>query len=1027
MIGCTQSYPITSRGAGSGRPLTVFRYSLGDFVKTTLSALTLSLLLAAGASAQQSSRTQPIEGIRDNGTGYHALVGARVVTAPGQAIDNATIVIRNGMIQSVERGGTPPAGARVWDLTGQTVYPGFIDSHADLGMDQVPEGGDVGPTHWNPQVRAWFSTTANLQDDEARRKALRSQGFGTALVVPKQGIFRGSASVVNLGDAGVRDRVLRPDLAQSIGFQRSFELGGRYPDSSMGVIALMKQTFMDADWYERAWDAYDASGRAFLPPETSAALGALENAVHGQQPVIFETRSEEEYLRGQKLAADYGLDAWYRGNGQEYRILDVLSQTSAPLFVPLDFPDAPSVDDPESAMDASLAELRHWYLAPTNPAQLADAGIDFAITSDGLTSVADFLPNLRTAVARGLSEDDALAAITTTPARYLGIEGTHGTIAAGKVANLVVAEGDLFTTEADVRDVWVQGKVYGVTRAAQIDPRGTWMIASDDQWGFQAQLTLEGTLNRLRGFIDVAPGRNVSEGVRVEIASASVIAETGRLEVRFPGDDLGYEGTALLAGSVSGNDFYGWTALPNGANPSFQGERTAPFTGDAVGTVASDVPDIDLPWIRPMMEYGVPSIPQQPAAVFVRNATVWTQGPQGRLENADVLIRNGQIAEVGTNLTAPRGAVQIDGTGKHVTPGLIDPHIHSGVSDVNETGATIVPEVYMGDVLTHNNIWMYRQLAGGLTTAMIKHGSANPIGGENVIVKMRWGLLPEQLKLEGGSRTVKFALGENPKRCCYEGRYPDTRMGTQEIIRDHFLAARDYEREWKAWEASGEGIPPRRDLRMEALLDILNQELLISSHGYRADEFLALIRLAEEFGFRVQTIQHGVEAYKIAPELAAAGVAAAVWSDWGGFKMEAYDATKYNVRILMEAGVTVSLHSDNQQIASRMNWEAGKLLRTGLTEEQALTTVTINAAKVLAIDNRVGSLEAGKDADFVVWSGNPLSQFTKAEQTWVDGRRYFSLEEDAVLRSQVENERQQLIQAVLSAGSGDRGSNGGGN
>jgi imidazolonepropionase-like amidohydrolase len=206
---------------------------------------------------------------------------------------------------------------------------------------------------------------------------------------------------------------------------------------------------------------------------------------------------------------------------------------------------------------------------------------------------------------------------------------------------------------------------------------------------------------------------------------------------------------------------------------------------------------------------------------------------------------------------------------------------------------------------------------------------------------------------------------------------------------------------------------------MEAILDILNQELLISSHGYRADEYLALIRLAEEFGFRVQTLQHGVEAYKIAPELAASGVAAAVWSDWGAFKMEAYDATKYNVRILMEAGVTVSLHSDNAQIASRMNWEAGKLLRTGLTEEQALSTVTLNAARVLAIDDRVGSLEAGKDADFVVWSGNPLSQFTKAEQTWVDGRRYFSLEDDAALRRQVDDERQRLIQAVLVAQEND--------
>ena len=228
-------------------------------------ALSLSLVFAVGASAQQASRTEPVTGLRDNGTGYHALVGARAVTSPGRTIDNATIVIRNGIIQSVERGGTAPAGARVWDLTGLTVYAGFIDSHADLGMDQVPEGGDVGPTHWNPQVRAWFSTADLLQDDEERRQALRSQGFGTALVVPKQGIFRGSASVVNLGDTGVRDRILRPDIAQSIGFQRSFELGGRYPNSAMGTIALMKQTFMDAEWYMRAWGAYEASGRSFLP------------------------------------------------------------------------------------------------------------------------------------------------------------------------------------------------------------------------------------------------------------------------------------------------------------------------------------------------------------------------------------------------------------------------------------------------------------------------------------------------------------------------------------------------------------------------------------------------------------------------------------------------------------------------------------------------------------------------------------------------------------------------------------------
>ena len=977
-------------------------------MRTILTVLGLTLLLTSGVDAQQATRTEPVTGIRDNGTGFHALVGARVVTAPGQVLNNATVVIRDGLIRQVGRNVQAPAGARVWDLAGQTVYPGFIDAHADLGMDDVPEGGDVGPTHWNPQVRAWFSTTTNLQDDADRRAALRSQGFGTALVVPTQGIFRGTASVVNLGEEGVRDRVLRPDLAQAVGFQRSLELGGSYPNSAMGTIALIKQTFMDTDWYMRAWEAYETSGRAFLPPETSQALAALEDAVHGNQPVLFETSSEEEYLRAHKLAVDFGVDPWFRGSGQEYRIIDVLRGRTDPLIIPLDFPDAPDVDDPESALNASLADLRHWYLAPNSPAQLAGAGVSFAITSDGLSSLNEFLPNLRIAVARGLSTADALAALTTTPAMWLGIERTHGTIESGKVANLVVSEGDLFTEEATVRDVWVHGKVYGVTRPAQIDPRGTWRIASGDEWGFDAVLSLEGPLNRLRGSIDVAG----PEGANIELASADVVAETGRIEVRFDGLDMGYEGVALLSGSVRGDEFYGWTSLPNGADPAFRGTRAEAYDGEARGTVAMEVPEIDLPFIRPMMEYGVSAIPEQPAAVIVRNGIVWTQGPQGRMENADLLVQAGRVVAVGADLDAPRGAVEIDATGKHVTPGLIDPHIHSGVSAVNESGFAIVPEVQMGEVVTHNNIWMYRQLAGGLTTAHIKHGSANPIGGENVFVKMRWGSLPEELKLEGAPRTVKFALGENPKR--RQGRYPDTRMGTQEIIRDHFLAARDYEREWQRWEASGEGIPPRRDLRMESILDILSQELLISSHGYRADEFLALVRLAEEFGFRVQTLQHGVEAYKIAPELAASGVAAVVWSDWGAFKMEAYDATVYNARILIEAGVTTSLHSDNSEIASRMNWEAGKLLRTGLTEEQALSTVTSGSAKAVTIDSRVGSLEAGKDADFVIWNGNPLSQFTRAEQTWVDGRRHFSLEEDAAMRQQIDRERTELIQAILA-------------
>jgi imidazolonepropionase-like amidohydrolase len=960
--------------------------------------------LAAPALAQQTNRTEPVTGLRNNPVRLHALTGARVIVAPGRALDGATVVIRDGIIDAVGADVEPPAGARVWDVSGHTIYPGFIDAHADLGMDDVPEAGDVGPTHWNPQVRAWFSTASDLQDDGDRRASLRSLGFGAALAVPRLGVFRGQAAVVDLGDGNVRSRIVRPDLVQSVSFSRDQQLGGEYPASAMGVIALMRQTLLDTDWYRRAWAAYEESGRAFLPPETSEALASLERAARGVQPMLFEAAREEEHLRVRALAEEFPIVPWVRGNGHEYKLLDVLSGSDVPLIIPIAFPEAPAVASPEAALEVTLAELRHWYLAPENPARLTAAGIRFAITADGLADDEDFLENLRTAVARGLGRDDALAALTTVPAALLGIDRTHGTVERGKVANLVVVEGDLFDDEGTIRDVWVEGDRYGVSIAPRVDPRGTWRIASADPVVGDVTLELGGTVGRLSGSLTLG-------GSSIDLATASARTEAGRVTATFDATSLDMEGVAQLSASVDETTLRAWVAFPDGSTATWSGERVAPFAGAERAGPARDVPDLDLPDIRPAMEYGVESVPAQPEVVVVRNATVWTQGPQGRLEGADLLVRQGRVAEVGVDLVAPRGAVEVDATGKHVTPGLIDPHIHSGIDAVNEGGGAIVPEVRVGDVATHNNIWVYRQLAGGLTTAHVKHGSANPIGGQNVFVKMRWGTLPDGLLFAGAPRTVKFALGENPKRRA--GRYPDTRMGTYQIIRDHFEAARDYHARWQEWERTGEGLPPRRDLRMEALLDILDQELLVSMHGYRQDEFLAVIRLAEEFGFRIQTLQHGVEAYKIAPELAASGVAAAVWSDWGGFKMEAYDATTYNARILLEAGVVTSLHSDDSPISSRMNWEAGKLLRTGVSEEDALATVTLNAARVVAIDERVGSLEPGKDADFVIWSGHPLSQFTRAEQTWVDGRRYFSLEDDRLLRERVASERAQLTQLVL--------------
>ncbi|MGH7444400.1 MAG: amidohydrolase family protein, partial [Longimicrobiales bacterium] len=525
----------------------------------------------------------------------------------------------------------------------------------------------------------------------------------------------------------------------------------------------------------------------------------------------------------------------------------------------------------------------------------------------------EFLPNLRTGVARGLARDVALAALTVNPARMLGIEARQGTLESGKLANIVVVDGDLFDDDATIRDVWVQGERYVINPDAAVDPRGDWTITSSDDPRLNGRLSVEGSLDRLRGSVTL-------NGQEIELSDVDAGTEAGRLEVAFPGTALGIDGVVRLSASVSGDQAFGWSALPDGGNATWRAERTGRFVAgagsddDNGGSDDAHVASLVLSNIRPAMAFGRERLPEQPEHVLVRNATIWTQGEQGKVENADLLVTDGKVVRVGQGLDAPAGAAIVDATGKHVTPGLIDAHVHTSTSATNESGFAIVPEVRMADVVEHDDISMYRQLAGGLTLGHVMHGSADPIGGQNVFLKMRWGGLPEQLMLDDAPRTVKFALGENPKR--RPGRYPDTRMGTQAIIRDHFLAARDYERAWQEWEETGEGLPPRRDLRMEALVDILNEDLRVQSHGYRQDEFLALIRLAEEFDFSIQALQHALEAYKIAPELAASGVAAVVWSDWSAFKVEAYDGTPYNAKILLDAGVLTSLHSDDGTISS---------------------------------------------------------------------------------------------------------------
>lgn len=413
--------------------------------------------------------------------------------------------------------------------------------------------------------------------------------------------------------------------------------------------------------------------------------------------------------------------------------------------------------------------------------------------------------------------------------------------------------------------------------------------------------------------------------------------------------------------------------------------------------------------------------PEQPSAVVVRDATIWTSGPLGRLEGADLLIRSGKISAVGTGLSAPAGAVEIDAAGRHVTPGLIDAHSHVAITGgVNEGTNITTAEVRIQDVINASAINLYRQLAGGLTTANLMHGSANSIGGQTATIKLRWGLPPEDLVFEGAYQGIKFALGENPKQSNWdveERRYPQTRAGVEQSIRERFTAALDYRSEWDEYRASRDRnrVPPRRDLQLEAIIEIMEGKRGIQSHSYRADEIIMLMRIAEDFGFRVKCYQHVLEGYKVADEIAAHGAGASTFSDWWAYKYEVIDAIPYNGAIMWDRNVVVSFNSDSSELARRMNLEAAKAVRYGgVPEEEALKFVTLNPAIQLGIQDRVGSLEAGKDADFVIWSGDPLSSYSIAEETWVDGRKYFDRTDDLARREAIAAERKALLARARS-------------
>jgi imidazolonepropionase-like amidohydrolase len=1258
----------------------------------------LALLLAAATilmpATLASAQGQPVNGMRPADLRAHALVGATVVLAPGHVVEHATVLVRDGVIEAVGTDIHVPVDARVWDCTDLTIYPGLIEPALFIEAANRPASAGV---HWNERIVPQVDMSAEAAPSSDVRSSLRALGFTAAVVYPSRGALRGTGVMLGLADKP--EHIVKyedADVAMAAAFDHGGGFrseGGVYPNSLMGSIAQIRQALLDAQWHAACKRVYAEHAMGHEPPKPNEALDALAKVIAGEQALLFETNDETAALRAARIMREFSLSGVILGCGLEFVRIDEIAALGLPIVLPLEYPKRPDVADIAQAEQTSLREMMVWEQAPTNPRRLMQAGVTVALTTHDLRSRNTFYAALRKAIDQGLTEDQALAALTTVPARLLGVDDVMGSIQPGKIANLVIVEGSLFESKSarsgsasggpKIRDVWVNGRRHEVSAepTVKLASKGT-MTTSN---GFLHETAVDTEKKSLSitlppevdSEVDSAPEVEVEANVEVEVegqdaedatlsnpesAEASgpqaqqdenaqpvddakpvdeeaivppaddaaavegkeegdeskkrsakaktikakaVTVQNDRISAIVDGKPFDAEGFVQISGTIVGERIVGTGVMPDGSQFSFTYEPaaedgededealsrdsksakgSAPAGDDEANPEEEDAPkpDADAEWNKlrarvsgtwramlehegqsqplqlqllvredssvlgsvsalgevhpivsgtldregselrlnvespdleqpltitaeidleanvlrgsivsselaadfeasrprklgakedessepgsaspnekeegaddedddqtevvlapeelnlPLGEYGL-TAPPTPVSILITNATIWTSGPEGIIENGFMGIRMGRIEFISASESDAakfREKVRareeelfaIDGRNKHISPGLIDCHSHTGIHNgINEFMQVNTAEVRIQDVLDPDDINWYRQLAGGLTACNQLHGSANPIGGQSATVKIRWGSPFDSYHIPDSMPGIKFALGENVKRS--QGRYPNTRMGVETTIRDAFTAARDYDAEWQRYldlspEEQARTMPPRRDLELETLVEILHSKRKVHCHSYRQDEILMLLRLAEQFGFTIGTLQHVLEGYKVADAIAAHGAGASSFSDWWAYKVEVMDAIPYSPALMTAVGVLVSVNSDSNELARRMNTEAAKAVRYGGMEpEEALKLVTLNPAKQLGVDHRIGSLEVGKDGDFVIWSDSPLSTYARCEQTWIEGARYFDLDEDQQLRQTVKAERSRLIQKILDEAHGDK-------
>ena len=1002
--------------------LIFFTYCHAFMKKTSLLFSFLICFLAVNAQDYF-----PVNGIKDINNAAVILTNATVHVDAQETLENCDVLIKEGKIVSVGSKLAFPKNTISYNLSGKHIYCSFIDVYSSFGIPKPKKAtrprspqynsSKKGPYYWNEAIKSEYNAVNEFSFNSKEQKELLKKGFGVVLTHKEDGVARGTGLLTTL-----HSKNKKSILSTSSSCFYSFKKGTSYqvyPSSLMGCIALLRQFNYDADWY-------GAEQKEFKD------LSLESHLANSKKPQIFITDNALDIIRAAKIATEFNQQYIIKGGGDEYSRINEIKELGCSLIVPLKFPKAYNVEDPYDAAEISTAQLRHWKYAPKNLSILEAKNVPFAITSNGL-SPANFLKNLRLAISKGLTKEAAYKALTQTPAALLKMENVLGKIAPGKWANLIVCSDELFEKNGVILENWTQGIQHVISTENPLDVRGNYnlninqnirtLVVKGDRKKPKASLEYNQVVDSISAgdlVLDNITGKPIKVTRKKKIP-VNVKLENTKITISY----ILYGGSFTLSGIVNyasgswdgnGQDpngkWFKWTAIRN--------KKHSPKVDTNIG-----IKDTSASVNRfPSCSYGYDSLPKM-QAYLIKNTTVWSSEEEGIIKNTDVLIANGKIKHVGQILDVVDPlTVVIDGTGKHLTAGLIDEHSHIGISrGVNEGSHSVTAEVRLKDVINPEDVNIYRQLAGGVTTAQLLHGSANPIGGQSALIKLRWGSSAEEMKFKTAPGFIKFALGENVKQSNWGDRntirFPQTRMGVEQVYYDAFTKAKQYEKNWGKYHSTkkkGKTVveKPRRDLQLETLLEILNGKRFITCHSYVQSEINMLMKVADSMGFTLNTFTHILEGYKVADKMKAHGAGGSTFSDWWAYKYEVKDAIPHNAALLNAMGVTVAINSDDAEMGRRLNQEAAKGIKYGgMSEEDALKMVTINPAKLLHIDHKVGSIKEGKDADLVLWNNNPLSIYSKVEKTFIDGKLYFDYQKEEKRKLELAKERAAIITQMI--------------